>query len=564
MKTTRYLAGTLTLTMVVVLVSGSGPLRAAPQSATPDPLAGAAAGSGICDRLAVGVPYESIGTVMGAGLVQVLPGSKPDGLYAGADNQYWAEDHPELLDISEENDWFGVSLVGGGFDGNGYADLAIGVSGEDVLASTGLEYNAGAVHILYSWSPAGLSAAGDQVFHQEVGTIHSVAETSDFFGSELASGDFDGDGYADLAVGVPDESWNLTKSGVVQVIYGSEGGLTDTGNQLWRQGADGLQGTEGSEHEFGSALAVGDFDGDHYDDLVVGAPRDSTEEVYAGAVHILYGSAGGLTALDDQVWYQGVAGLEGIAEQTDRFGSALAAANFDGDGFDDLAVGVMGQGVWSDSAGQLMYGAGAVHVLYGSNSGLSAAGDEIWSQESGAIHSVAETGDQFGSILEAGDFNGDGHADLAVGVPNEDWFQSESGVVQIIYGSGSGLTDAGNQLWRQGADGLPETEAEDDYFGHALAAGDYDRDGYADLAVGVAYEDLEEPEPDVENAGVVHVLYGSGGGLTAAGNQLWYEGAAGLEGIAEEDDRFGYAMAAIRIPLRQTYLPLILRNSGNP
>jgi len=52
---------------------------------------------------------------------------------------------------------------------------------------------------------------------------------------------------------------------------------------------------------------------------------------------------------------------------------------------------------------------------------------------------------------------------------------------------------------------------------------------------------------------VAHVLYGSGGELTADGNQYWYQGAAALEGQAEEADRFGYTLAAIRTPLRQIY-----------
>jgi hypothetical protein len=562
MKSLRFLAGTLTLTMVVALSSGSCPLQAALRSASPSSLAADAAGSSLCDRLAVGVPGESYGTISDVGVVQILPGSIPDGLYAGSDAQYWDENNLELLDTSEAHDWFGGAMVGGDFDGNGYADLAIGVSGEDVLAGAVLQEHAGAVHILYSWSPAGLSTEGNQVFHQETGEIHSVAEAYDQFGSELASGDFDGDGYADLAVGVPSEDWNLDDAGIVQVIYGSEGGLTDMGNQLWRQGADGLAGAEGTDYFFGSALAVGNFDGDGYDDLAVGAHYDDTMNPYAGAVHILYGSADGLTALDDQVWYQGVDGLADSAEAGDQFGSALAAADLNGDGFDDLAVGVIGQDVESDQSGELIEGAGAVHILYGSYSGLSPFGDEIWSQDSADIQSVAEPDDQFGSTLEAGDFDCDGYADLAVGVPYEDWYELDSGIVQIIYGSEGGLTGVGNELWRQGAGGLPDAEEESDHFGRALAAGDYNRDGCADLAVGVPHEDLEEPEPAIVDAGAAHVLYGSGSGLTADGNQFWYQGSAGLVGPAEQTDYFGFALAAIRTPLRQIYLPLVLRSTN--
>jgi hypothetical protein len=86
------------------------------------------------------------------------------------------------------------------------------------------------------------------------------------------------------------------------------------------------------------------------------------------------------------------------------------ANDFNGDGRQDLAVGVRAE----DSS------AGAVNVLYGSASGITATADQFFRQGVGGLADTAEGGDLFGSSLAAGDLNGDGRDDLAVGVPGED------------------------------------------------------------------------------------------------------------------------------------------------
>ena len=78
----------------------------------------------------------------------------------------------------------------------------------------------------------------------------------------------------------------------------------------------------------------GDFNGDEHDDLAVGSPSG------VGAVNIIYGSPSFLTATGNQAWQQGVNGLVGLGEIGDSFGWALAAGNFDGNEYTDLAIGV--------------------------------------------------------------------------------------------------------------------------------------------------------------------------------------------------------------------------------
>jgi hypothetical protein len=206
--------------------------------------------------------------------------------------------------------------------------------------------------------------------------------------------------------------------------------------------------------------------------------------------------------------------------------AAPLRADFNGDGAADLAIGVPGEDDFS----------GVVQVLYGASpGGLTAVGSQLWSQNSPGIASAPEPGDQFGSVLAAGDFNGDSAADLAVGVPGENDF---SGVVQVLYGSSpGGLTGTGSQLWSQNSPGIASASESGDEFGFALAAADFNGDAAADLAVGV--------EGENNFAGVVQVLSGaSPGGLTGIGSQLWSQNVAGIAGTAETSDFFGATLAA--------------------
>src|SRR3712207_2310794 len=145
----------------------------------------------------------------------------------------------------------------------------------------------------------------------------------------------------------------------------------------------------------------------------------------------------------------------------------------------------------------------------------------------------------------AADFDGDGRVDVALGAPGEAVGRArEAGAVQVVYGSSDGLTLNRKQLVLQGSAGVPDTSEAGDRFGAAVAAGDFDRDGYDDLIVGAPGEDTT-----AEDTGQLTVLYGSATGLGSARAAVFTQGQAGVPDSADAGDALGSSLAAGRINL---------------
>jgi hypothetical protein len=415
------------------------------------------------------------------------------------------------------------------FNGDGFADLAVGVPFEDVGAIS----NAGAVNVLYG-SSAGLTSAGDQFWTQDA-TGTDPSEAGDNFGSFVATGDFDGDGFTDLAIGVPFEDVGaVTSAGAVNVLYGSSVGLTDDGAQFWTQDSTGIQDLAEAFDNFGTSLAAGDFNGDARSDLAVGVPLEDVEALSdAGGVNVLYGSSAGLSTTD-QFWTQDSSGIADTAEAFDEFGWSVASANFGKSSQADLAIGVPFEDVGATG------GAGGVNVLYGTSTALTATEDQFWTQDSSGVLGTAEVGDLFGFSLAAANLGKGSQADLAVGVPFEAVGAVDSaGGVNVLYGSTTGLTATGDQFWTQDSSGVLDTAEAGDNFGFSLAAANFGKSSQADLAVGVLSEDVGA----IDGAGGVNVLYGSSTGLTATGDQFWTQDSSGVLDTAEAFDDFGFSLA---------------------
>jgi len=461
------------------------------------------------------------------------------------------------------DDGFGGSVAAGDFNDDGFADLAVGVPGETVNGHPG----AGAVHIYYG-SRAGIDLDGsDVIFDQETSGIGGSAEDGDGFGAALAAGDFNNDGIQDLAIGIPYEDISdVVDAGAVEILFGSAGGLTASGSRFFDQ--DTLPSAESAETNdlFGSSLAAGDEHGDGYDWLAIGVPGETQGlfDSQAGVVEVLGSSAGvPLTAMNETqqnlscdgavneresgdffgtalafrkrsfggewavgvpgedffgrsdvgvvqldqggCWSQDSSGVAGSAEQGDTFGRALATGDFNGDGREDIAVGVPGETIEATSEDA----AGGINVLYASTTSfdeITTTGNQGFNQDAFLPAEGAEASDLFGRVLTAGDFDGDGIADLAIGAPHDgEAGHSRAGSVGVLYGHpGTGLAaDGTQQAFHAGSAGVPGAAVTDGNFAGSLASGDFDGNGVSDLVIGIP-GDTNVSSHD----GGVTVLYG--------------------------------------------------------
>ncbi|MDC0666874.1 integrin alpha [Nannocystis radixulma] len=474
------------------------------------------------EDLAIGSPYEKIGTtITNAGLVNVLYGSS-----AGLDDpatrmtSIW-QDQTDIADSSQNGDLFGYSMAWGDFNGDCFDDLVVGVPIQTV---DGVE-DAGALHVFFG-SSSGLRADNDYVL---TGASAGIPGDPLVFGFNLVSGDFNNDNRDDIAVQYRENNEQI------MIIYGSSAGLSGTAGP----GAHVFNSTA-NHQSFGGALATGDFNCDGYEDLAIGDSvyKIGTDEV--GRVDIIYGSSTGLSTSAGP----GAEYLLNYAGPThgDHFGGSLAVGNFNGDttngnACQDLAVGV--------SQVSIGTGIGAVAVFYGTSaSGIQASfpADQYITQDWGSILDSGEwPDDSFGWTVAAMYADNDGYTDLVVGNKGED---AGRGVVHVIRGSASGLTDVNNRMWSQATTDVPGSPVDGDLFGHGLACGDFDGAGAEDLAIYVPHE--FNPGVNYPNEGVVQVLYLSNTSTpTISAGEQWEQGDIDTR-LTEPEDQFGSVMAAPR------------------
>lgn len=350
-----------------------------------------------CADLAVGSPGENHKT----GWVQVFFGS-PTGLKMTGTQSFTLSQIPGSPGSARDQE-LGYELTAGDVDGDGIDDLVAGipelrVGGQDA---------AGGVAVVYGGS-SGLQLKRSVMLTQDTPGIPGKSAEYASFGAAVVTGDFDGDGATELAIGAT----NGSTGGTVQTVKRTANGFT--GSEPISPHSAGMPGQADRFCAFGFVLASGDVQGDGRDDLAVGDPsfgcRDEETEWGMGAVVLLPGSSDGLTTSGSQLWTQDSPGVAGTARLGHVFGEALAMAPLDRRPGADLLIGAPG-----DADG------GSVTLLLGGPNGLSTegVGGTRYTQATKGIPGTPESGDDFGEVLTTGYIQSRTQATTVIGVPDE-------------------------------------------------------------------------------------------------------------------------------------------------
>ncbi|MFJ8939839.1 FG-GAP-like repeat-containing protein [Streptomyces sp. NPDC102365] len=387
-----------------------------------------------------------------------------------------------------------------------------------------------------------------------------------------STSDFNGDGYPDLAVGVPDAAVSgKAKAGYVNILWGGKKGIGAHGGIRVTQATAEVPGTPEAGDRFGASVALEDLNGDGIAELLAGAPGEDItgRGTDAGVVVVVGGAKGGPGP--------GANVTTGPAASA-AYGLSVAAADLTGDGSRDIVVGGKDKVVLRTADGLAATvvsapmggrapilttgdftgdGAADLAVGYWTNDPFTQSHVRIWAWERAeqALANVWNTDNAGVSALAAGDFDGDGHDDLALGECREIADENiddpcgpeeyaKGGGIHIHYGAGSdGSFGFRKQTLNQDTVGVPGIAETGDRFGAALAVGDLDGDGRDDLVAGAPGEAIGTEA----GAGAATVLFGTENGLADESGEsvavAYNQNTPRVPGAAEAGDAFGAAVA---------------------
>ena len=381
--------------------------------------------------------------------------------------------------VLDDNDQFGSAVANiGDLDFDGVTDLAVGAPLDDDRGT-----DRGAVWILFMNDDGTVDT--DQKISDSDATLSllSVLEDNDQFGSAVAElGDLNGDGVPDIAVGAPLDDDGGTDRGAVWILF-----MDTDGTVQFTQKISDTEGIFNSflqdNDQFGNAIAnIGDLNNDLLPEIAVGAIGDDDGGTDRGAIWILFLAANG-TVNNFQKLSDTSGGFAGTLQDSDFFGSSIAGiGDLDADGFEDIAVGAIGD----DDGGT---DRGAVWVLFMNIDG-SVRFEQKISETNANFNGGLNDNDHFGSsVAGIGDYNGDGIIDIAAGAAQDNEGGIDRGAIWIMIMDSNGEIISKSKISStSGNFSGPLTDG--DQFGSALAdVGDLDLDGITDIVAGAKHDD---------------------------------------------------------------------------
>jgi hypothetical protein len=369
--------------------------------------------------------------------------------------------------------------------------------------------------------------------------------------SMTTAGDFNGDGFADVIIGARSATVPGNNAGASYLLFGSAHGLPTSLDLTALQTNQGIRIDGSAQDASGAAVGGGgDFNGDGFDDVLIGAPFAGAGNDHSGASFVVFGHAGSANGPLSLASLDGSNGLRiDGASAGDTSGYSLAfAGDINGDGLSDIIINASN----ANPHGSI---SGSSYVVFGTQTPFSATlGLADLDGHNGFRLDGAAPGEHAYSVTGAGDVNGDGYDDLLIGAA---YANSGHGKSFLVFGHGGSFDAVSNLGELDGQQGLRLLGADNPlgYSGISVsAAGDIDGDGFADILIGAPDPGSSSPSVSGGGAYVIHgrdftgsvtQQGGSGNdtliGSTADDNLIGGQGADVLDGAGGADVLIGGA-----------------------
>ena len=395
----------------------------------------------------------------------------------------------------------------GDVNGDGIDDVIVGAAYSDPNGNG----NAGRSYVLFG-SDTGFPAEFDlnTLDGSDGFSINGEAGYDESGFSVSTAGDVNGDDIDDLIIGAPDADPNGSYSGRSYIVFGTDSGFSSELELSSLSGSIGfaMNGETAYDGSGYSVSTAGDFNGDGFDDVVIGAPGAMGNASGSGRSYLVFGGAGVHTDSLDLGQLAGFKGfiMDGQGMSDDTGISVSAAGDFNNDGFDDLIIGADGATV--NGQGR----SGRSYIVFGTDQLISTPLNLGALNGSNGIIIQGDPGEDESaslgrSVHGAGDINGDGIDDVIIGAPEAGVYPDRTGKSYVVFGTDLALPAVLDINTLDGINGLVlNGEDNYDYSGHAVsAAGDINGDGIDDLVVG-SYS--FEPAGGYSRPGRTYVVFG--------------------------------------------------------